>query len=164
MIPLLPYKQLVFESPLSQEEVIQRLTPEVAKPRSGLQWLKIRTENFEGTVSEAGFQIRRIIRHRNAFRPVIYGRFSPSAPGVRIEITMKLPIGVLLFSLVWLSFVGGLAVLDLPQMPTSGSIEGGAIGWVMLLIFYVGVTISFGSEANKASKLLSRIFEVNDSL
>jgi hypothetical protein len=47
MIPLLPYKQLVFESPLNQEEVIQRLTLEVAKPRSGLQRLKIRTENFE---------------------------------------------------------------------------------------------------------------------
>jgi hypothetical protein len=77
---------------------------------------------------------------------------------------MKLPIGVLLFSLIWLGFVGGMAVLDLPQMPTSGSIEGGAIGWAMLLIFYFGVMISFGSEANKASKLLSRIFEVNDSL
>lgn len=164
MIPLLPYQQLVFESPLSQEEVIQRLTLEVAPPRSGWPGFNLKPKNFEGTVSEMGFQIRRFIRHRHAFRPVIYGRFSPSVPGVRIEVTMKLPLGVLLFSLVWLSFVGGLVILSLPQMPTSGSFQGGAIGWAMLLIFYLGGTISFGIEANKASKLLSTIFEANDAV
>ncbi len=107
MIPLLPYKRLVFESPLSQEEVIHRLTLEVAKPRSGLQlqWFEKRTEKFEGTVSEEGFQINRIIRYRNSCLPVIHGCFSPLMKGVRIEVTMKLHIVVLAFSIIWLSFV-----------------------------------------------------------
>lgn len=164
MLPLLPYQQLVFASPLSKEEVIRRLTLEVAKPRSGLQWFEKRTEKFEGTVSEAGFQIHRIIRYRNSFLPVIHGRFSPLGPGVRIEVTMKLHLVVLAFSLIWLSLVGGLAVVAIPQMLSTGRVEGGAaVLGVMLVFFYLMVTIGFGIEANKASKLLSRIFEVNDA-
>jgi hypothetical protein len=162
MILLFPYKQLVFESPLSQEEAIRRLSLEVADPRSGSQWFKANPLPFDGTVSETGFKIRRFIRGRNAFRPVVYGRFSPSISGVRIAITMRLPTGVLLFSIVWLCFVTSVIVLSLPQMPTSDSFQGGAIGWAMLLIFYITTTISFGVEMNKASKLLCRIFEVND--
>lgn len=163
MILLFPYKKLVFESPLSKEEVIQRLTSEVAQPRSGLRWLERRTENFQGKVSEEGFQIRRIIRSRNSFLPIIYGRFSPSVPGVRIEVTMKVQTGVLVFSILWLGFVGGLAVFTLPKMLATGSIDSeGLVGWAMVLIFYLAVTISFGVEANKARKLLNRIFEVDE--
>lgn len=163
MIPLVPYKRLVFEYPLSKEVIIRRLTPEVAKPRSGLQWLEKRTEKFQGTVSEEGCQISRIIHYRNSFLPVIHGRFSPLAQGVRIEITMKLHAVVLAFIIIWLGFVGRMAVLAAPQMLTTGRVEGwGAILWAMLIFFYLMVTIGFWIETNKASKLLSRIFEAND--
>jgi hypothetical protein len=164
MIPLLPYQRLVFESPLSQEEVIRRLTLEVAKPRSGLQWLEKRTEKFEGTVSAEGFQINRIIRYRNSFLPIIHGRFFPLGPGVRIEMTLKLHIAVLVFSLIWLGFVGRMAITVVPQMLTTGSVDaGGAIVGAMLIFFYLLVTIAFGIEADKARKLLSHIFEADDS-
>ena len=164
MIPLLPYKQLVFESPLSQEEVIRRLTLEVAKPRSGLQWLERRTEKFEGTVSEEGFQIKRIIRYRNSFLPIIQGRFSSLGKGVRIEVTLKLHIVALIFSLIWVGFVGRMAVAVIPQILTTGRVEGGGgILCAMLIFFYLLVTIGFGIEANKASKLLSSLFDADDS-
>ena len=120
MIPVLPYKQLVFESPLSKEEAIHRLSLEVAKPRTGLRWRETRSEKFEGMVSAESFQITRIIRYRNSFLPVIYGRFATLGPGVRIEVTMKLHIIVLVFSFIWLSFVGGFALLTIPQLLTTG--------------------------------------------
>jgi hypothetical protein len=160
MIPLLPYQRLVLDSPLSQEEAIRRLTLEVAKPRSGLQWLERRTEKFEGTVSAEGFQINRIIRYRNSFLPVIHGHFSPLLQGVRIEVTMKLHIVVLIFGLVWLSFVGSIALGVIPQLLTTGRLDsGGGIVCGMLIFFYLMVTIGFGIEAHKARRLLSSIFE-----
>jgi hypothetical protein len=52
MIPLFPYKQLVFESPLSQEEAIRRLSLEVADPRSGAQRVKANPLPFEMILGE----------------------------------------------------------------------------------------------------------------
>lgn len=164
MILLFPYQQLVFESPLSQEEVIQRLTCEVAKLRSGWQWVEKRTEKFEGTVSEEGFQISRIIRYRNSFLPLIQGRFSPLGQGVRIEVTMKLHLIMVIFSLIWLSFFGLPALGIALQILTTGRVEAaGIIPCAMMIFFYLMVTIGFGIEAHKARKLLSRIFEVDDA-
>jgi hypothetical protein len=164
MIPLLPYTQLVFESPLSKEEVVRRLTLEVASRRWGWGLFERRTELFEGEVSEGGFRISRIIRYRNSFLPVIHGRFSPLVKGVRIDITMRLHVAVLIFSIVWLSAVGFGALAFASQFLSTGKIEGGMlIPLGMLLFFYLMVTIGFGVEANKASKLLSGIFEGDSS-
>lgn len=163
MIPLIPYQKFVFESPLNQEEARQRLEAEVAQLRSGWQWIERRTEKFEGAVSAEGFQIHRIIHYRNSFLPIILGRFSPGVPGVRIEVTLKLHIFVVIFSLVWLGFVGPLAGEAVMQIMTTGSVEvGGAIPCLMLIFFFLMLIIGFEIEAYKAKKLLSRIFEVGD--
>ena len=162
MIPLLPYKQLVFESSLSKEEVVRRLSLEVASRRWG--WFERRTEKFEGAVTEGGFQISRIIRYRNSFLPVIQGRFYPLAKGVRIEVTMRLHMAVLIFSIVWLSIVGVGALAFGSQIIATGKIEAGMlIPFGMLLFFYLMVTIGFGVEASKARKQLSGILEAEAS-
>src|SRR5215510_2868152 len=102
MLPLLPYKQLVFESPLSKDETLRRLTLEVARQRRGLDWFERRTEKFEGVLTDEGFTISPIIRYRNSFRPVIKGRFYPLVRGVRIDVTMRLHISVLIISILWI--------------------------------------------------------------
>lgn len=163
MIPLLPYQKFVLESPFSQEEARRRLAAEVAPLRSGWQWIEKRTEKFEGTVSAEDFEIHRIIRYRNSFLPVIEGRISPGMPGTRIEITLKLHIFALIFSLIWLVFVGPLAAETVQQILTTGSVEpGGVIPCLMLIFFVLMMLIGFGIEAHKARKLLGRIFDVND--
>ena len=164
MISLFPYRQLVFESPLSKEEIIRRLILEVASRRWGWQWSERRTEKFEGAVSAEGFRISRIIRYRNSFLPVIHGHFCPLARGVRVEVTMRLHIAVLIFSIVWLSFVGLGAATVASQLLSTGKAEA----WMlipcgMLLFFYLMVMIGFGVEADKASKLLSGIFAAGES-
>lgn len=97
---------------------------EVAKRDSGLQmqqWPDKRTEMFEGTVSEEGFDINRILRYyRNSFLPVIHGRFSPLGQGVRIEVTMTFHIVVWALCLFGLSFVAPIAVIVVPQILTTG--------------------------------------------
>jgi hypothetical protein len=158
MIPLLPYTQIVFESPLSKEEAVRRLTAEVASRSSG--WFERRTEKFEGTVSAEDFQIRRIIRYRNSFLPVITGRFCPLVKGLRIEVSMRLHLAVLIFSIVWLSIVGAGAVAFGLQFFRTGNVEVRMLTpFVMLLFFYLLVMIGFGIEANKAKQQLGGIFE-----
>lgn len=165
MIPLLPYQKFVLESPFSPEEARRRLAAEVAPLRSGWQWIEKRVETFEGTVSAEGFEIHRIIRYRNSFLPVIRGRISPGMPGSRIEITLQLHIFAVIFSLIWLGFVGPLAGGAALQLLTTGSVEPGAIiPSLMLIFFLLMVIIGFGVEAQKARKLLSRIFEESGQL
>ncbi|HYX72204.1 MAG TPA: hypothetical protein VE732_05495 [Nitrososphaera sp.] len=122
-----------------------------------------RTEKFEGEVSETGFKISRIIRYRNSFLPIVQGQFTPSVKGMRIEVRMRLHMAVLIFSILWLSFFGAVAVAFISQIISTGKFEGGMfIPFGMLLFYYLLVTISFGVEANKASKLLWDIFEADD--
>lgn len=148
MILLLPYQKFVFESPLSLEEARQRLEAEVAPVRSGWRWMEKRTEKFEGMVSTESFQIHRIIRYRNSFLPIIYGRISPGIPGARIEVTLKFHIFAVIFGLIWLVFVGPLAGAAIQQLLTTGRVElGAAIPCLMLIFFLLMVTFGFGFEA-----------------
>jgi hypothetical protein len=163
MIPLLPYKRrLVFESHLSKKEIIRRLMVEVASRRFGSGIFERRAEQFEGEVSETGFKISRIIRYRNSFRPIIQGQFSPLVKGVRIEVSMRLHMAVLIFSILWLSFVIAGAGAVIFQIISTGQFQGGMFIPFGLLLFYcLLVTIGFGVEANKATGLLKDIFEAD---
>jgi hypothetical protein len=162
MIPLLPYKRLVFESQFSKEEIIRRLLAEVASRRLSFGIFENRIEKFEGEVSETGFKISRILRYRNSFRPVVEGEFFPLVKGVRIEVRMRLQMIVMLFSIVWLSFVAvGAGAIIFQIISTGGFATGMFIPFGMLLFYLLLMTIGFGVEANKASRLLSDIFEAH---
>ena len=159
LFPLLPYQRLVFESQFSKEEILRRLTAEVARRRISFGVFENRRETFEGEVSENGFKISRIIRYRNSFRPIIEGEFFPLVKGVRIEVRMRLQLLVLIFSIVWVSFAVAVAGTVIFQIISRGEFAGGMfIPFGMLLFYFLLVTIAFGLEANKASKLLSEIF------
>ena len=164
MIPLLPYQKLVIEVPYSREELTRRLGKEVTSRTRRWGSFEKRTELFEGVVSDEGFQISRIIDYRNSFLPVIEGRFYPHAKGVRVEITMRLHVAVLIFSIVWLGMVGIVLGGAATHFLATRKIDAVALTpFGMLLFFYLMVTIGFGVEAKKASKLLNRLFEVEGS-
>jgi hypothetical protein len=160
MIPLWPYQKLVFNSPLSREELTRRLAREVAKSRWGFALFERRKELFEGTITGEGFKISRIIRYRNSFLPVVQGNFSPIAKGIRVDVTLRLHGGVLAFSVVWLSFIVlGLVGVASEVLRSRQLGQGSLIPFAMLAFFYLLVTFSFGFEARKARKLLSEVFE-----
>jgi hypothetical protein len=159
VVPLLPYRKLVFEVPGSSPgELVRRLGREVAEGRwSWVRWTK-RSEIFTGTVSDEGFQIRRIIYYRNSFLPIIRGRFCPHAKGVRVEVTMRLPVAMLVFSSIWLSFAGLVTAAGTIHWLATG--KGDAALLVppgLFVFFYLMVTLSFGFEANNASELLKQV-------
>ena len=159
---LLPYQRLVFESKFSKEEILRRLIPEVASRQISFGLFENRREKFEGEVSENGFKISRIIRYRNSFRPIIEGEFFPLVRGVRIEMRLRLQMLVMIFSIVWVSFVAAGAGTVIFQIISRGEFAVGMfIPFGMLLFYFLLMTIAFGVEANKASKLLSEIFDAD---
>lgn len=164
MFPLLPYQKLVFESPLSREEIIERLTRKVIKRRQ--EWFEQSTIPFEGTVSDTGFQISRIINYHNSFLPVINGCFFSHMEGVRIEVTMRLRTNMLIFCIVWFSFIG-FAIINGTFFSPGGSpptlIEV-LPTCLFYLFFYFLFALGFWFEAKKAKNLLSEIFEAEDNL
>ena len=163
MIPLLPYKRLVFESQFSKEEIIRRLMTEVASRRRPFGMFERRAQKFEGEVSETGFKISRIIRYRNSFRPVVEGQFFPLVKGVRIEVRMRPHTTILIFSILWLSLVVVGAGAVIFQIISTNNLPVGMFIPLGMLLFYCLLwTIAFGVEADKADKLLSAIFETTE--
>jgi hypothetical protein len=99
---------------------------------------------FIGSVSDVNFKIRRDIRYRNGFLPMISGRIAPLNFGTRVSVTMYPHPAVAVFMLLWLGFAG------------RDGFGGGY--WIPRLFFVFGVVLvtgGFFSEAVKAKRLLS---------
>jgi len=65
---------------------------------------------FIGSVRDFSFRIRRDIRYRNSFLPLVWGHIVPTPMGARVVVTMFMHPLVLAFMLFWLGAVvwGGL--------------------------------------------------------
>src|SRR6476469_5057876 len=61
---------------------------------------------FIGTVRTDSFKLRRDIRYRNSFLPLIRGRVAPLGSGARLDITMFIHPAVGVFLVFWLGGVG----------------------------------------------------------
>ena len=160
MPPLIPYKSININTSLTVDEAVQLVSEAIALPRSFFQgWGKAARE-FEGTVSTSGFTISRAIRYRNSFLPILFGKFVPSAQGVRVEVRMTLHPLVIAFAVLWFTFVGGFLLLAIGSTLTTLKVDEGILLPIgMLLFFYLMVFLGFGLEANKAERFLSSLFE-----
>jgi hypothetical protein len=100
---------------------------------------------FIGTVQDDSFRIRRDIRSRNSFLPLIWGRVVPIGIGARVSVTMFIHPLVALFVMLWLGMAANFAVtLPSPFVPLG------------MFIFGVALTIGgFFPEAMKAKRLIS---------
>src|SRR5436190_19553730 len=82
--------------------VAERLRPIVREKRQfsdfeAWQSSERATPAFIGTVQDASFRIRRDIRSRNSFLPLIWGRVVPIGTGARVSVTMFIHPLVALF-------------------------------------------------------------------
>jgi hypothetical protein len=162
----LPYRKLTIDSPLNKTEIISRLANSVSDSRRNWQLWETRAEIFEGNLSESRFQIKRIIRYRNSFLPIINGTLEPHENGTKILITMKLHPLVLVFLLVWMSplvMIGlGLLFSLVVSMITTGTVDFNLLlvllGLMGMLVFaYILTSSGFTIEANKAYRILSEL-------
>ncbi len=105
---LLPYDSFALQTADPLPIVLARFAAQI-EPEQPIRWRFSRNHlPYEGTYSESGFQIRRIIDHRNSFQPLIRGRFETSPSGTIVRITMRLHPFVVAFLgcwyLIWYGF------------------------------------------------------------
>jgi len=111
---------------------------------------------FEGELKNNEFEIKRIIRYRNSFLPLIKGRVENSGDGTRLIIEMRINVSAALFMTIWCGFLAlGISWTIIFQ----DDYEPDSIGIpiAMLVFGYVLVMSGYLYEARKAKDLLLSI-------
>ena len=100
---------------------------------------------FIGSVLDDSFKMKRNIRYRNSFLPMIRGRISSYGVSTRVSVTMFLHPAVAIFMIFWLGMLGSVAV----SLPTASPIPWG------MLAFGIALPVGgFIPEAIKAKRLI----------
>jgi len=102
------YSRCSFQTALSPQEALLRLSRVVGQPQSRWQAIEAgparqQRQPFVGIIDGERFRIRRTIDYRNNFLPVISGRIEPDAAGSRIDIVVKLKPAIAAVMILWLS-------------------------------------------------------------
>jgi hypothetical protein len=104
------YSRCTLQSRLTVPDALNRLSRNVGPRRS--RWQKIESvfsgdpknePAFEGTITGDHFRIRRVIRYRNSFLPVIVGRVTPDIDGSRIDVVLRVSTPVIIVMTIWLA-------------------------------------------------------------
>jgi hypothetical protein len=101
---------------------------------------------FIGVVQDNSFKVRRDIRGRNSFLPLVWGRLICIPTGTRVSVTMFLHPLTALFMMVWLGVLGHAAMVD-RSSPR-------AFVWGMLVFGVALIAWGFIPEAIAAKRLI----------
>jgi hypothetical protein len=149
----MPFRRFRIDTLAAPSTVIERLRPEVrSEPpfdeyfRNMWKSKKMEGPVFIGKIDGHTFRIRQLVRGRNSFIPLIWGRIEPTQNGTRIDVTMFMHPFVFTFMLFWL----GVCAWGIWLNP--GEVQ-------LVIMFAFGATLSIGGfywEAAKAETLLFR--------
>ena len=145
------------ETPHSLGSLVDRLNTYI-EPVKTLRWKFSRDHApYQGTVSDQGFNITRIIHYRNSFLPRIRGQFESTPQGTIVKVNMALHPFVLAFLVVWiLVWYSAVIPLNITQaMPSE-------IGVIFLLTPFFMLTafaFAFRYEVNRSQKDLEQIIQ-----
>ncbi len=160
---LYPGRRVVLDSGLSLAEVTIRLEKEVTPPAT--PWFRdTRTQLFEGTFANRRFEMSRLVKGRDSFRPMLSGQLSPTPAGTRIEIRMRLHVLVLVVGFV-IAYIAGMiaALAAYDAIPVIGRwpfvVQLLVIGLFALLFAALGTM-----QARKVTRLLERLLEAREEL
>ena len=149
----MPFRRFHIDAVTTPEIVIERLRTEV-RPKPDFEeyfraiWKSPKPERpvFIGKIDGHTFRIQQVVRGRNSFIPLIWGRIEPAPGGTRIDVTMFMHPLVSAFMLFWLGVCGWGFWQNPSEIP-------------FLIMFAFGATLSIGGfywEAAKAERLLLR--------
>ena len=158
----LPTENITYKTKLKDTEVINRLSDLVEPERKFRLGLLSSgsTKPYEGQISGQTFDIKRIIRGRNSFLPIIKGIIQRDLNGTTITVKMRLHIFVMFFLCIWCAVVGLGCIAFLTKAFNNSKFDTTAIiPFGMLLFAYVLTMVGFKSESNKSKKDLQKLFE-----
>jgi hypothetical protein len=147
----LPYHRFEISSPLKRGDALAAMAAHVEP----VKWFRFswpssaNDKRFEGEVTADGFNLRRVLGYRNAFRPVLQGQVITAGAVSRIVVTMRPLIFVMLFGAFWMSIVASMMLAGGPGL---------WIGLLMAVAFYGMAMGGFWFEATKQEQTLREIF------
>ncbi len=155
---LIPFTSFTIHASLSSIDALAALQA-IVEPKK-FRLFDRGEKPFEGTAESGRFTIRRLIRYRNSFLPVVSGVIQPAPGGSTIRITMRPMIFVMIFCVFWLSGVLSIGGVLLSQLSWS-NIQANPMGLIpvgMVVFFLILVNGGFWFEANKQRKMLTNVF------
>lgn len=156
-VRILPYQRLTIETPLSPEEVVNRLVAEVNPPPSEFATRR----SLHGWIIEDTLEVHRpeTFWNYNSFRAVAKGRIVPGRTGTSIELTLTITTFARVFLSVWLWITGaffvGFAIAYLRD--TRFGREAWPVGLALLPGGYLIGLMYFRAEAGKVIYHLRRL-------
>jgi len=169
---LLPFDNFKLRTELTMAEVVTRITNDI-EPRKTFRltvFYNKPTKPYEGEIVGTSFKIRRIIRYRNSFLPVIMADISTGLDKTEVTIRMRPAIAVLIFSFIWLGAVGlaciGISIAAIRNMQhviQHGFSSGMVIPYIMFVFGYLLILIGYRPEAKKSKDFLKSVLEADES-
>lgn len=161
----LPFERITYKTALKPAEVAHRLQ-EITEPKKFIRTTvfgKKSLKQYEGTVDDNSFVIKRIIGYRNSFLPIIKGHVAQDVDGTRISIKMQLSVIVAVFIGFWCAAVGIACVVVLTRSIQLGVFHAyGLLPFGMLLFAYALTMGAFLYEAKRAKKDLTQLWEAHE--
>jgi hypothetical protein len=153
---ILPYDSSTISTSDSLPIVLQRLNAKVEPPK--LFRFSTRHAPYQGTFSEEGFQIKRIIHYHNDFLPIIRGRFEVQSHQTLVHVQMSInpfvKASIAFVYLVWFSTLVSIALTGNMTRSMDTLLYVG-MPILILIVFLTG----FWSEANLSRSELSQIIQ-----
>ncbi|MDB9528814.1 hypothetical protein PN498_22670 [Oscillatoria sp. CS-180] len=157
---LLPRDRFSIQTHQSLSEIVAILEPHIEAPR--IRWGFSRNHPpYTGSLSESGFEIRRLIHYRNSFLPKIHGRFEAGAGGTTVHITMTLHPLVLVFLVAWGSFWYTAAIPLTLSAALTGEVHP-AVALLFLVSPLAALTLfcaAFWYEAKRSRRELTQMLQ-----
>lgn len=152
---ILPSRTFTLKTTAPLVQVKQRLAKHIEEPKLVRWQFSYAHAPYQGTISDTGFEIRRIIHYRNSFLPNIQGRFELLPVGTAVHITMQLHPLILAFMAVWL---GIWYTATVPMTLFGGLSPLMGIGMLGMPLVVCGIFLAaFHYEADRSQRELTQI-------
>ncbi|WP_040278561.1 hypothetical protein [Psychroserpens damuponensis] len=155
---LIPSETIEIKSSLSIDQIRELLAHNI-EPKMKFKFSK-NHKIFEGFIEQDTFEIQRIIRGRNSFKPYIKGDIKSHNNGTLLSASLKMNHFVITFILIWLGmvcfgfFVSIYAVLRQDLNPIA------AFGPLIMIVFAYGLmNYGFDSEKKKGIEALETLLK-----
>ena len=159
---LIPSHSFSTETTLLVPQVVQTFKNHVEP----IKWLRLfhyipNQKTFEGSITDSGFQIRRIINYANGMRPILHGRFEVGQKGTRIIVQMRLHKYARIFMPIWFGFCIIVVLLVAPAALFSASpryLFALMVPLLMILFGWLFVCVGFWYEVSRSRRALENLF------
>ena len=152
---ILPYDTSIILTSDSLPVVLQRLNAKVEPPE--LFRFSTKHAPYQGTISEEGFRINRIIHYRNPFLPIIRGRFEVQSHQTLIHVQMSINPFVKTFLIFW--YLGWYSILVFITLRGSIPLHMVTLSAGLPMLILIIFLRTFWSEANRSRSELSQIIQ-----